>query len=604
MKKRRLLSLGGVLAAAALVATACAEESGGSGNGGSDDSDEPTAVTVAWNQPMYSLNVNSSYGNATANSVVTYEMTSAFNYFDDETNLVKNEDFGTYEVVNEDPTEVKYTIKDGVQWSDGTPIDAADLLLEWAAESGAVNTITADQTETDANDQIKPTKPGDVFFDGQSDAMSRTADKTPTIGDDGSFTLHYNSVFSDWETAFWAGANSGLPAHIIAREALGIEDPQEAKDAVVDAIMNNDKQALSKLANFWNTGFNFTELPKDESLYLSSGPYKITEWVDGEQVTLEKNDKYTWGPEPKVDTITIRWIEDPMAAAQALENGEIDIMSPQATSDLVERLEGIDGVQTEIFPEATYEHVDINVNNARNKGVWDDKRVREAFLKTIPRQRIVDDLIKPIMEDAELLSSQLMLSDFEGYDQMISENGSDAYAEPDIQGAEDLLKEAGVNKPEVCIMYDTANPRRVNEFSLIQASANKAGFKVTDCGSPDWGGLLTKPNEYDVALFGWQKETTAQTDSASNFVEGGINNFYGYKNPEVDKLFDDLAVAETDEEKLDIQIDIEKQLWGDAFGVTLYQFPNVTAYSEIIKNVKTAPLNPTVFWNFWEWEVE
>ena len=50
-------------------------------------------------------------------------------------------------------------------------------------------------------------------------------------------------------------------------------------------------------------------------------------------------------------------------------------------------------------------------------------------------------------------------------------------------------------------------------------------------------------------------------------------------------------------------LQIEQQLWADGFGVTLYQFPDVTAWnSTYVSNVSDIPLAPTVFWNFWEWE--
>ncbi|QAY70313.1 hypothetical protein ET471_09935 [Xylanimonas protaetiae] len=102
------------------------------------------SVTVGWNQPMFSQNNLTAAGNATANANILYLTQSAFFYYNDALELVMNEDFGTIETVSEDPLTVKLTIQDGVTWSDGTPVDAADLILMWgpATPSSATSTPT------------------------------------------------------------------------------------------------------------------------------------------------------------------------------------------------------------------------------------------------------------------------------------------------------------------------------------------------------------------------------------------------------------------------------------------------------------------------------
>ena len=92
---------------------------------------------------------------------------------------------------------------------------------------------------------------------------------TPEIGDDGkSITLVYSAPFVDWELAFGL-QNEILPAHVVGKNALGIEDNEEAKQAVLDAIQNEDDAALAPISTFWNSGFNFTELPDDPELVTS-----------------------------------------------------------------------------------------------------------------------------------------------------------------------------------------------------------------------------------------------------------------------------------------------------------------------------------------------
>ncbi|HQY34434.1 MAG TPA: ABC transporter family substrate-binding protein, partial [Actinotalea sp.] len=118
MKIRRLGAAGAIVATGALVLSACAAPSG-------SVIEEDTRITVGWNQPFYSQNASTSNGNATANAVILYMTTGAFQYYDATPELVKDESFGTIEKLSDDPLTVKYTIAEGVQWSDETPVDAA-----------------------------------------------------------------------------------------------------------------------------------------------------------------------------------------------------------------------------------------------------------------------------------------------------------------------------------------------------------------------------------------------------------------------------------------------------------------------------------------------
>src|SRR5690606_29250707 len=122
-------------------------------------------------------------------------------------------------------------------------------------------------------------------------------------------TLNYTQPFADWETAF----ELTMPAHAVAQIGLGITDPAEGKAAVIDAIQNNDRAALAGIADAYRDGFDFTSMPSDPIQYLSSGPYILSEYVEGQYLTVVKNDAYTGDRAGKVDQITVRYSEDPQA---------------------------------------------------------------------------------------------------------------------------------------------------------------------------------------------------------------------------------------------------------------------------------------------------
>ncbi|RLK49068.1 ABC transporter family substrate-binding protein [Microbacterium telephonicum] len=601
---KRISAAVAIAAVGALAISGCAA-------GGDSDGDsglvEGSSITAAWNQAFYSMNGNTSFGNATANNNINYLVLDGFNYYDNTPALVKNTSFGSYEVLSEDPLEVKYTIADGVKWSDGTDIDAADLLLNWAALSRALDTPDfdpADFTDPETGEFTDAFPTDVVYFDSGATPTSGVGlvSQTPEVGDDGkSITLKYDAPFVDWELSF----ASPLPAHIIAEKALGIDDPAEAKQAVLDAIDNEDAAALAKLSSFWNSGFNFTEMPSDTDLVTASGPYMITDYVADQFVTLKANPEYKGDNAPNIEEITIRFIPDPLAAVQALENGEVDIIQPQATADIVTALDGIDNITVNQGVGGTYEHIDLQFDQGKNpENIFSNPQVREAFLKTVPRQEILDKLIKPIAgEDALLRSSQIFVPGAEGYDDSVAANGSEAFAEVDIEGAKALLDASGVTNRDVCILYASNNPRRVNEFALIQQSANLAGFNVTDCGSTEWGGLLGTPGAYDASLFGWQSTSLGVTNSLPTFETGGINNLNFYSSEAVDAAVKSLQTEFDAEKQITLQQDLDKALWADFYGVTIFQFPEVTAFSDRVTNIDPSILAPTIFWNAWDWEV-
>jgi len=343
-------------------------------------------------------------------------------------------------------------------------------------------------------------------------------------------------------------------------------------------------------------------MPENPELVVGNGPYTITDFVADQYVTMTANLNYTGANLPKVAEITVRFITDPLAAVQALQNGEVQVISPQATADVATALADLD-VTVIGGNEGAYEHIDLQFDQSKS-GHFNNPLIREAFMKVIPRQEIVDKLIKPLQPDAEVRNSQVFLPGAEGYDESVAENGSADFAEVDIDGAIALLAEAGVVNPEVCMLFSSTNPRRANEFLLIQQSGALAGFNVTDCSSPDWGGLLGTPGAYDASLFAWQSTSLGVTNGPPpTFTTGAINNLNFYSNPDMDALTEALGQEFDPAAQIEIQKQIDKLLWDDFYGVTIFQFPAVTAFDQnAIANISPSPLSPTIFWNVWEWE--
>lgn len=609
--KKRYLGVGAGFAAAAMILSACTPPgSDGDGDGGGGEGGD-SLLNIGWNEPFRSMNTMTANGNAVANSIVTYMMNDNFGYYDD--NLeVQDGDLGTVEQVSEDPLKVKYTFADDATWSDGAPVDAADIVLQWAAQSSNFNTAEEDEVDRDEDTGAIEEIDDDstVFFDSAEIGPSLIED-FPEISEDGKeVTFEYSQAFADWRYSLGFGADGvGVPAHIVAKKALGEEDPAAAKQAILDAIEDEDTAALSTIANEWNTAFDFTSMTDDEDLIVHNGPYKMVDFAEGQYLTLEADENYTGSKEVGVNQITIRYNEDPMAAVQAVENGEVDMIQPQATADVKSAAEAIDGVTVDSEDGATYEHVDLTYDN---DGPFDPatyggdeekaKLVRQAFLKTLPREQIVDTIIKPLNDAATVRDSLYMVPGAPGYDEIIANNGSDEFAGGDIDGAKALLEEAGVEAPKVRVLYGASNERRAQQFTLIKESAEQAGFEVIEDGDDNWGTRLGD-GTYDASLFGWQSTTTGISNSDANWRTGQQNNYGGYTSDEVDGLLDELMVTTEEADQIPLVTEIESILIEDGFGMPIFQHPELTIYRDRVQNVSTTTVSPTMFWNYWEWQV-
>jgi len=566
---------------------------------------EGSEVTVVTDQPFTSANPGTAYGNTAANRSIAYATNARFNYYDADAKLVRDESFGSYQLVSSDPLTVRYTIANGVEWSDGVAVDGADLLLSWAANSGQFTTpdFVPDRYVDAETGRFGESYPSDVvYFDGAPVAGLDRVSAVPVV-DGRSITLVYDEFFVDWELAFQVGQ----PAHVVAGEALGLDDPAAAKEAVLAAIETGDEGDLARLSRSWNSDFNFDAMPSDDALLVGSGPYVVSAIEAGESVTLTANPRYRGKNQPSVETVRVVTLADPLAAATALAEGTADVATPTATTDVLSAFSGLDGITVDTTLGGTWEHLDLQFANSKN-GHFDDPLVREAFLKVVPRQQILDQLVTPVSDDAELLSSFVFTQGEVGYKESVASNGAEEYERVDVAGAQALLEQAGLGvageaRVGVCVLFDSANPRRVAEYQLMREAAAPAGFVLTSCAQPRWAEALGTPGAYDAALFGWNTANRAVSAAEARLGSASsISNFNGYSSPEVDAILDELAMSADPQMQRELLSKIDEQLWQDAYGVPLYQYPVVTAHSDRVTGVRNSALDPGVFWNIWDWQ--
>ncbi|WP_065573470.1 ABC transporter family substrate-binding protein [Micrococcus luteus] len=511
----------------------------------------------------------------TYNSAVVDRMFSSFWYFGTDGSIIPNEDFGTYEKTSDDPLTVKYTISDDAKWSDGTPVTAGDFIFHWAANN---DTVKAEGSET-------------PLFDSISFEQGKYIPEAPEGEADGKeFTVTYPEPYADWEILI----STALPAHIVAKEAgMSFEE-------LVTAAKEKDVEALTPAAEFWNDGWDFSpgELP-DASLVPSMGPYKFKDggWQAGQSITLETNPEY-WGTPAATKELVLRFA-DPKTHVQALQNGDLDVIEPQATVDTLQQLEGLgEDVNVQTGDQLTWEHVDYN----RGEGsvFADSPELREAFALCLPRQQIVDNLIKPIYADAQVMNLREVFPFQDKYQEVVDAAYPKEMDQPNIDKAKELVEQSGVSKPTVRLGYQAGNQRRTETVALIKSSCDQAGFDVQDANSPVFFKEVMPAGDYDAALYAWAG--SGQKASGANIYQSdGAQNQQSYNNPEVDAAWDKLATSLDENEQLEQTKTIEKLLWEDFQAIPLYAHPGLVGHKADVANVRDTAAQSGALWNVEQW---
>ena len=589
------LAMVAVITAMTAVAAGCSSVAGpapSSTETAGDQTDQPTSgvpadtITVGLEQAPGGYNS----GNAAANTVYSRYVDnltqSNFAIIDPTGQVQRNTEFGTYQKISDDPLTVAYTIDDKAVWSDGVPIDCDDALLAWAARSGSHPSGQPDATGKDV----------DIFTPSSTNGFAHVKKPTCAPGDK-SFTLVYTEPYADWYSLFTG--STFMPAHIAAEKG-GLSSADNGA-ALIAAIESDDIALLTPVAKFWNTGWDYLpglpSLPSTD-LLPASGPYRYDTGSNG-TLTVVKNDKW-WGS----SAVTPRFIfkvVDAQEWVQAMANGEIDAFDPSNPSqDTVSQLGNLgDKVTFKIGQGLTFSHLDFD---SSPEGKLADIRVRQAFLKCIPRQELVDKFAKTVDPAAQLLSLREFLPAQPAYQEVLQKvPEATQYDVVDIAGAQQLLASAGVSRPyDLRIIRTSTSTLRGQQVALIKGSCDQAGFNIIDTPDPDLFTTLTARGTWDAALFSWSASGRV-AEAEGVYITGGKQNYGGYSDPDVDASWSQITRTIDEQQAEELKVPLERALWTNPYNAPLYATPKVTAFVSTLHGPVVNPTQYGITWNAATW---
>jgi peptide/nickel transport system substrate-binding protein len=272
---------------------------------------------------------------------------------------------------------------------------------------------------------------------------------------------------------------------------------------------------------------------------IGTGPFRFVQRDQGVKTVLEKNPDY-WGTPAKLDRVIFRPLQDPATRVNALENGEIHMMSTPPWDEIQRLVDA--GFKLSTSPNVPY----INFLHLNFKSdAMKDIRVRKAINMAIDR----DGIAREIYHGTGRAEYGMLSPGTDAYDASFKSFGYDP------EGAKKLLAEAGfANGLKLTFELPQYGTGEVVE-TWIQRDLKKIGIDV-DLKKYEWitymgrwaGGMSPDVGFNEI---GWGMSTPAWIDIVSrcdSAPPGGINSGW-YCNPEVDKLLNS-AILERDTAKM------------------------------------------------------
>ncbi len=268
---------------------------------------------------------------------------------------------------------------------------------------------------------------------------------------------------------------------------------------------------------------------------LSNGPFKVSEMVANDHLTLVPNPDY-WGPKPELKTITYEIVNDGAAALAKFRNGELDVLDVKpaqaavvaADSQLLREL-----VKT---PALTTWWIAFRVTSPRLAS----SRVRLALAQAIDRDALVKQVFQGQAQPVDTFIPQGM----QGYAPELGDA-----QKFDVAQARATLASAGVSAAQLNglkFSYD-----RNSDFSQATATFVRDQLKTNlgvtialDPLDPNTLGSRLGNGTFEIAgPFGWTADYPDPADWFSIFETTNSNDDSLYQNGRYDSL---VGVASTD----------------------------------------------------------
>ncbi len=330
---------------------------------------------------------------------------------------------------------------------------------------------------------------------------------------------------------------------------------------------------------------------------IGAGPYKLTDYVDGQFTTLEAFDDFHRG-RPGVDQITVKVASSDVQLAELL-TGSSDLAWVQPSAHEYERYQNA-GLEVVSYPANAYQYMGINLDHP----VLSDRDVRHALTYALDRWEMVEALF----DGMGIVQTSHMSSVSWAYDGDLEPLPFD----PDT--AEALLADAGWElandgyrykdgeRLEFTLNYPSGNVPRERNAEIIQSMLGDVGVYL-NLEMMEFASLIPKvfdERDFDLYLMGWS--LALEADPSGIWLSTDHWNSVGFDHPDNDKLI--LAGREIMDfdERAEIYRGWQQLLVEEAPYVFLYSEEEAFVHTPHLKNFQGDAFS--MWWNVEQWELD
>ncbi|MGK7923852.1 MAG: ABC transporter substrate-binding protein [Spirulina sp.] len=499
--------------------------------------------------------------------------------------------------ISEDKRKITFTLREGLQWSDGHPLTADDVVFSY--------------NDVYLNEKV-PTGIRDILRVGDSYPSVRKIDD-----------LHVEFTVPEPFAPFlrYAGGISILPKHALQK-----------------AVETTDENGDLVLLTTWGTDTDPQEI-------VGAGLYRMTDYIPSQRVIFERN-PYYWrkdevgNPQPYVKRIVLQIIESDETQSIAFRSGELDNLEVRPEAFSLLKKEAKRGKYT-IYnggPASDSRFFGFNLSKGKNekgepfvdpiKSKWfNDVRFRQAIAYAIDRERMKNNIYRglgAIQHSPIGVSSPFNLS---------PEDGLKTY-DYNPRKAKELLQEAGFKYNNEGQLLDADNhlvsfnilvkaeeKTRIDAAVQIQQDLKAIGIQADPPQVLNFNTILDRlrSRNWEAYVGGFGGGGVEPHNSFNIWYSGGtLHQFNQGPYPweeeiegwevsewekEIDRLFQEGA-RELDESK-------RKEIYGEFQQIVAENVPflylvnalSLEAVRDRIENIKFTAFGGA-FWNLYELKVE
>ena len=459
--------------------------------------------------------------------------------------------------VSDDGLTWTFHLRDGLKWSDGSDFKADDFVYSW--QRMVDPEVAAPYAETVLG-----------MVDGYNDAI-------------GNPDANGNTTTTPDRTKLKVEApdDKTLVVH------MSHPTPYFDRLATFAALSPVKKDVVEANPDGWSL---------DPKTYVSTGPFKLTEWKQGSHILVTKNEYYWNKDAVKLDGIKCLLMQDQNAAFSAYESGEASMIKDYPVEEVTTIQKRPDYKSS---PKLGIAYIDIN----NDLDEFKDPKVREALALALDRKYMADTITAGINSPATgFIPTGVVDWDESAWADNITDKS--VYYDNDnfdanLAKAKELLKEAGhENGAGLPTMSYTTNDAGFNKkvAEYLQQAWKELGINV-EVNIVEWKSFIPqrRSGNYQIARDGWVMDYNDPSNLLECAYSTNGNNSSRYKNPEYDALLDKAANETDAKTRFGYLHQAEELLLKDA-GVIPVMYQNETYLQK--DNIKDSFYTSDGIWHF------